>query len=243
MAIRPPPSPVWPPDRAQGRGGRGGGPDPPLRIEGVPQGQGPQAATQGGPDGLQERHGLGLGKGPQGRGGLVRDALLGPAHDRLPVGADDQAQGPAGVHLAVVALARAIDQCAAGPGSALELQTQGPRIAKLGGAIGGHTPLGPFREVRHVGGFAAQGELHPGGGQAAIDLTGGGQGPVEPGGWSSAVRWRGVGWWRSWSQGVKRPPSALCSVLQIWPDREPCRRRHRGDRGSGPGVRCWRPPG
>ena len=145
--------------RLRERGAQRHRPRPPQRIERIPQRQRLEGDPQLPPQPLQPGGAL-LGAGqaaPQ-----SRLAGLRPAHRRPTAGTADQAQGPAGVHLALVALARTEHQRAAGPGPLLQLPGQTPGHLQLGGTIGGHTPLGADRIEGHHRRFAAEGELDAG---------------------------------------------------------------------------------
>ena len=95
-------------------------------------------------------------------------------HDGGSIDSGDQPQGPAGIDFAVVALAWAIDQGAAGPDPLLQLPAKGFGITQFGGAIGRHAPLGPFWVHGHVGGFAAKGEADAGLMKPLLQQGGGG---------------------------------------------------------------------
>ena len=138
------------------------GPNPPIGLEGVPQGQGVQADAEPLAEFRQQFERLAL----SGHRGWVRP---GPERQGAAVAAADQPQGPAGIDFAVVALARAVEQGAFGPGPTLQLLGQGPGIAELGGAIGGHVPLRPIRFEGHQGWLPTHGELHAGLAQALFD--------------------------------------------------------------------------
>ena len=154
--------------------GEGHGPHLAIGLQRIPQLQGFQGAAQLLPDGHQQVLGL-CGRGDRPTGGWLggRPRPLGPGHQGMAIGPQDQTQGPAGVHLAVVALAGAVEQRAAGPGPLLQFPGEGPGVAQFGGAVGGHAPLGPFRVGRHQGWLTAHGETDSGPLQALFHGLGG----------------------------------------------------------------------
>ena len=137
-------------------------PDPPLAIEGIAQGQ----RFELDPQALAELRQPGLALISRQLGAAQpRLAGPGPAHGGAALPPGDQAQGPAGIHLAVVTLARAVQHRAAGPGTELQLLAEATGDRQLGGAVGGDAPLGPLGLERHEGGLTAEGQLDAGLGQ------------------------------------------------------------------------------
>ena len=148
-----PGSPAPAPIRAPGEWRR---PYPPPGISRVLQLQGLKGAAQPLAQGLQP------GQGPLRLERPRRCVSCGPGSDRLAVAARHQAQGPAGVHLPLVALAAAIQEGGARPAAALDGGGHGPGHGQLGGAVGRHGPLGSVRFEGDVGGLPPQGERNAG---------------------------------------------------------------------------------